>query len=257
MKKNPRFVVATPGRLNDLLEDNKLLLKGVDRLVIDEADRMLDLGFSPQLKAIQATMRGPRQTLLFAASFGPAVEDVAQIFMREAAVMIRVGEESPVDGLRQRVLHLPAGLKNKQVLEELNAASKGSILVFAGSQESCEKLGRHLKENAPSTEFVHGDMPQKYRSRILRDFREGKFRVLVTTDLLARGLDVSSVSLVINFDLPYKSEDFLHRIGRTARAGRSGNAVTFITPGDARMYRKIAPYLKGAEELKLSPKNPK
>ena len=254
--KMPRLLIATPGRLNDLLRNNKLLLQGVDTVVIDEADRMLDLGFAPQLKDIKATMRGTCQTLLFSASFSRDVESVAKIFMREEITMIRSAAlNAPVATLKQKVMLLTQGMKKDQVLVDLKKHTEGSVLIFMGSQEGSEHLGEYLREQGiESVEFVHGALSQGNRSRVMRDFREGKARVLVTSDLLARGLDVPSVALVINYDLPYQAEDFLHRIGRTARAGRSGLALTYITPEDRAAYNILLPYMPGAEEIVVDSK---
>ncbi|MEO5667642.1 MAG: DEAD/DEAH box helicase [Bdellovibrionota bacterium] len=251
LRKMPRIIVATPGRMNDLLRENKLLLQGVAVVVIDEADRMLDLGFTGQLKQIQSTMRGERQTMLFSATFNPNVQQLAEIFMREDVVMLRSeGGNAPASTLSQTVFFLPGGKKNALLIEELKLM-EGSVIVFTGSQESAEIVGEHLRQNGQSVDLIHGELSQGHRSRVVRDFRDAKFRVLVTTDLLARGLDVPDVALVVNFDLPYKTEDFLHRIGRTARAGRSGTAITFITPEDRDTFKKIQPYVKGAREVSL------
>jgi len=252
MNKIPRLIIATPGRLNDLLENNKLLLQKVSMVVIDEADRMLDLGFSSQLMQIQKTMRGIYQTMLFSASFGSNVETIAKIFMREKITIIR-GEraETPVETLKQKVIFLATNKKNSQLLEELKATT-GSVLLFAGSQGSCEKVGEYLLDHGFSADYMHGGFLQKDRSRIIANFREEKTRILVTTDLLARGIDVPSVTNVINWDLPFEVDDFLHRIGRTARAGRSGTAITFITPEDRATYKKLKSYLAGAHEITIS-----
>ncbi len=253
LKKNPRVIVATPGRLNDHLQSNKLLLQNVEYIVIDEADRMLDMGFAPQLNNIQHTMRGRRQTMMFSASFSKPVESIVEIFMRENAFMIRTAQaEEPVTSLTQKVLLIDRSMKNDRLLDELNA-TKGGVIVFTGNRESCENVGQYLKDYGFSTDLIHGDLSQGHRNRVVREFRTGEIRVVVATDLLARGLDVPHVDHVINFDLPFQSEDFLHRIGRTARAGRSGNAITFVTPSDTRMYRRIAVYLQGAKEIKVDP----
>lgn len=252
LKKNPRLIVATPGRLQEHLQGNKLLLKGLDILVLDEADRMLDMGFEAQLKYIQSTLRGERQTLLFAATFGKWAESVAQLFMKPNPHTIRsqsVG--APVATLSQKVYFLSPSQKERRLLDELRRIKDGTI-IFCESQESCVAVGRLLGHHEFSSEFVHGDMNPGHRNRVLREFREQKFQILVTTDILARGLDVPSVKFVISYDLPYKGEEFLHRIGRTARAGREGQAITFVTPADGRTYRRLKQYLAGAEEETLS-----
>ncbi len=253
LKKNPRLIIGTPGRLNDHLVGNKLLLQNVEHIVIDEADRMLDMGFAPQLKNIQNTLRTKRQTLMFSASFNSNIESIAQLFMNNTALMIRSAQaEEPVASLKQRVIFIDKFKKNDRLLDELNAA-KGGVIVFCGNQGSCERMGQYLKEYGYSTDLIHGGLSQGHRNRVVRNFREGTIRIIVATDLLARGIDVPHVDHVINFDLPFQAEDFLHRIGRTARAGRVGNALTFVTSADAKMYQKIKPYLQGASEMKLDP----
>ncbi len=253
LKKHPRVIIATPGRMNDHLTGNKLLLQNVEIVVIDEADRMLDMGFAPQLKSIQNTLRGQRQTMMFSASFSQSVESIAQLFMQHKVVMIRSEKsEAPVSTLKQKVIFLDRSIKNDRLLDELNATKSG-VIVFTGSQESCEFVGAHLKEYGYSIDLIHGGLSQGHRNRVVREFREGELRILVATDLLARGIDIPHVDHVLNYDLPFKEEDFLHRIGRTARAGRTGMAITFITPSDRRMYEKIKPTLAGAKEIKALP----
>ena len=253
LKKNPRIIVATPGRLEEHLKNNKLMLKGLSILVLDEADRMLSMGFEPQLTFMQSTLRGPRQNLLFAATFGSWAEPMAEMFMsnQEATLIRSKAAETPVATLEQKVFFLTVTQKQNRLLDELKRMKEGVIL-FADSQESCVSLGRLLEHHNFSSDFMHGDMNPGHRNRVLREFREEKIQILVTTDLLARGLDVPHVKHVVNYDLPYKAEDFLHRIGRTARAGRSGSAITFVTPADGRAYRKIKNYLQGAIEQKLA-----
>ena len=251
LKKNPNIIVATPGRLSEQLQNNKLLLQNLKILVIDEADRMLDLGFESQLKMIQSTLRGDWQTLLFAATFGSKAEKVAKLFLKNEAVRIQSeNTETPVSTLKQKVYFLSKAQKNNRLIDELKLIKEG-VIVFTDSQESCLEVSRFLTHHKFKNDFVHGDMNAGHRNRILREFREKRFSVLVATDLLARGLDVDHVEMVINFELPYKFEDFLHRIGRTARAGRSGEAITFVTPSDERTYRKIKKYLTDAVEKTL------
>jgi superfamily II DNA/RNA helicase len=214
----------------------------------------LDLGFEAQLRFIQSTLRGERQTMMFAATFGSWVEPVAALFMKPDPVVIRTSQAgAPVATLEQKVFFLNSGQKENRLLDELKKMS-GGVIVFADSQESCVAIGRLLGHHDFPSEFVHGNMNPGHRNRVLREFREEKIQILVTTDMLARGIDVPTVQHVVNYDLPYKGEEFLHRIGRTARAGRSGSAITFVTPADGRTYRTLKKYLTGASEVYLSDK---
>lgn len=252
LKKNPSLIVASPGRLVEHLQGNKLLLKGLSLMVLDEGDRMLDEGFGEQLKFIHSTLRGSRQTLLFAASFGNWAEPLAQLLMRPEAVLIRTaGSERAVPSLKQKIYYVTQAQKNNLLLDELKKI-KGGVIIFADRKEHCVSIGRLLEHHSFPSEFVHGDMNPGHRNRVLREFRQGQISILVTTDLLARGLDIEHVDYVISYDLPYKGEEFLHRIGRTARAGRQGQAITFVTPQDGRTFRKMRPYLEGAEEKTLA-----
>jgi len=252
LKKNPRIIVATPGRINEHLRGNKLLLQGLAFLVVDEADRMLDLGFEEQLKFIQSTLRGERQTLMFAASFGNWAESIAKLFLKPDPIVIRSKSAgTPVLTLSQKVFFLSPAQKERRLLDELRSIS-GGVIIFADSQESCVALGRLLGHHQFSSEFIHGKMNPGHRNRVLREFREEKIQILVTTDMLARGLDVPTIKHVISYDLPYRGEEFLHRIGRTARAGRGGEAITFVTPSDGRTFRRLKQYLVGAIEETLS-----
>lgn len=255
LNRAPRIVIGTPGRLNDHLLKNKQLLQNVALVVIDEADRMLDSGFTPQLKSIHSALRDRKQTLMFSASFNNDIEAIAKLFMNSpTTTLIRSAQaEKPVDSLTQTVLFLDKSEKNDRLLDELNSA-QGGIIVFCQNQGSCERTGQYLKEYGYETDLIHAGHSQGHRNRVLSKFRDGSLRILVTTDLLARGLDVPHVDHVFNFELPSQSDDFLHRIGRTARAGRTGHALTFITPFDRNLYTKIKKYLDGAKEIKVNPK---
>lgn len=253
LRKLPRLIIATPGRMNDHLKTNKLLLKGVDLIVIDESDRMLDMGFAPQLDSIRLTLRGHWQTLMFSASFNSSVEKISKVFFQEKPLIVRGSEaETPVSKLKQTVLFLRKNNKNEQLLIELKKIKK-SVIIFAADQKRTEEVASLLKENGWKCDLVHGGMIQGHRNRVVREFREGSNKILVTTDLLARGLDIPDLGTVINIDLPYEKEDFLHRIGRTARAGRPGQAITFVTQLDFDRYKMIEEYIKEAHQIRLDP----
>jgi ATP-dependent RNA helicase RhlE len=251
LKKKPRLIVATPGRMNDHLLENKLLLQGTNLVVIDEADRMMDMGFSKQLESVRKTMRGHFQVLMFSASFDKSIETVAEKFMQADPFLIRSATaEKPVEQLSQKIFFVSQGMKNDLLAKELKS-TKGSVIVFASNQPECESIGHHLVNNGFSSDFIHGGLNPGHRNRVLREFREEKIQIMITTDLLARGLDVEHIQCVVNYNVPHESEDFLHRIGRTARAGRKGLAITFITPRDEDMYQKIKKYMEGAEEIRF------
>lgn len=254
LKLNPRIIVATPGRMNEQLLKNKLLLKNVEIIVIDEADRMIDMGFSPQLKSIEKTLRGDRQTLMFSASFDPEIEIMASVFMKKKPVMIRTRlAEKPVESLKQTVFFVHHNDKDILLLHELSKIKTG-VIIFTDCQENCEALADDMLEYGFNVEMIHGGLNAGHRNRVVREFTNKKVQILVATDLLARGIDIPHVDHVINYELPYASEDFLHRIGRTARAGRSGQATTFVTGTDNITYDLIKTYLDGAEEIKADAK---
>lgn len=244
LKGKAQIVVATPGRLNDHLLNNKLLLQGTTSVVVDEADRMLDMGFLPQLQHIRKTMRGEWKTLMCSASSADVVRELSSVFCQGEPELIQMkSAEAPVEQLQQEVVELSRSEKPRRLLQDL-AKVKESALVFAASQERCDLIYRWLKKNGLSVDHLHGGLRQGTRHRVIRDFRDKKIKILVATDVLARGLDIPHVELVLNVDLPYHAEDFLHRIGRTARAGRAGRAITYLTPEDAKARAEIERYLR-------------
>ncbi len=248
LKKNPRIIVATPGRLLEHLAGNKLLLQKLSILVIDEADRMLNEGFGNQLKKIKTTLRGDFQTMMFSANFHKLAQDFSVGFFRPDCYLIKTqGAEKPVSNLRQIVIITDFGLKKDRLLKEL-VRTKGPCIVFVNDQPNCESVQHHLAENGLSVDVIHGAFKHGHRERVMRDFRSRKFQILITTDLLARGLDIPDIELVVNFDLPHETEDFLHRIGRTARAGKRGTAITLVTRAEEKLFKKFKPYLENAEE---------
>lgn len=248
LKKNPRIIVATPGRLLDHLSGNKLLLQKLSILVIDEADRMLNEGFTDQLKKIKSTLRGEFQTIMMSANFTKAALKFAEEFLRPECFLIRTSAaEKPVSNLKQTIIYTDFKSKKDKLLQILKKV-KGPTIVFVNDQPNCESVHFHLSENNFSADVIHGAFKHGHRERVMRDFRANKFQVLITTDLLARGLDVPDIELVVNFDLPHETEDFLHRIGRTARAGKKGIAITLVAPSEEKLFKKFKNYVENAEE---------
>lgn len=249
LKKNPCLIIATPGRLNDHLLSNKLLLQNTKCVVIDEVDRMLDMGFAPQIANIKKTLRGTWSTLMISASFANSLLTLAKSFMLTEPKILKAEKfETPVQKLSQKLIHLSRGDKNDTLIRELQTCD-GKSIVFIANQPMCETISNHISENGFSSEYIHGELSPGHRDRVMREFRDNKFQVLVTTDLLARGLDVPDVECVINYDLPHDPDDFLHRIGRTARAGKKGKAITLATLRDKDILKRIKKYLVEAEEI--------
>ena len=246
LKKRPKIIVGTPGRINDHLEKRTLNLKYFNFFVLDEADRMLDMGFEDQVEKIIRFLPSKRQTLLFSATLPKEIIKLSSKYLNNPK-RADVKENNVIKTqIKQKILNTKTELKYNQLVDEI-ALRKGSILIFVRTKYSTEKLKKRLMKDTVKSSALHGDLRQNKRSRILKDFRDDKFRILIATDIASRGLDVPHIEHVINYDLPQVPEDFIHRIGRTARAGSVGEAVSFITPNDKRMWKSIENLM---EELK-------
>lgn len=239
LRLRPRLVVGTPGRINDHLNRNTLSLRDTDFLVLDETDRMLDMGFVPQIERIMKYMPEQRQTLLFSATLPKNIVSMAEKYLCEP-VRVSVGSTStPAPKIKQEVMHVSEGDKYKQLLTQLDAR-EGSVIVFVKTKWGADKMADKLCDAGHSADAIHGDLRQNKRDRVIKDFRNQKHRIMVATDIAARGLDIPHIEHVINYDLPQCPEDYIHRIGRTARAGAEGSALCFITPGDRMKWRAIS-----------------
>ncbi|WP_180010510.1 DEAD/DEAH box helicase [Acinetobacter sp. YH16055] len=242
--KGAQVVVATPGRLLDLVNRRQIKLDNVDALIVDEADRMLDLGFSEDLEAISDLAANRKQTLMFSATFAPRIITLAERMMNDPQrIAIETGHSTNTD--IAQTLHWTDGFEHKKKLltHWLSDESVDQAVVFASTQEDTDMLAEELAEAGHSVVALHGAMPQTVRNRRLRSIREGRAKILVATDVAARGLDVPTISHVINFGLPMKNEDYVHRIGRTGRAGRTGNAITLATYRERGKIRALEDFL--------------
>jgi ATP-dependent RNA helicase DeaD len=239
LKRNPRLIVGTPGRINDHLKRGTLKLDDTRFLVLDETDRMLDMGFSIQLDAIAEYMpKGKRQTLMFSATMPHNIMRMADRYLTNPK-RIEIGESNATaKNIKQEVLHVQKDKKYTTLVSELSTRV-GTILVFVNTKRETEALAKKLTGDKLSTEAIHGDLRQHRREKIIRKYRNEEFRVLIATDVIARGLDVPHIAHVINYDLPMMPEDYIHRIGRTARAGADGEALCLITPQDNRRWSAI------------------
>ncbi len=242
--KGAQVVVATPGRLLDLVNRRQLKLDKVESLIVDEADRMLDLGFAEDLEAIGELAANRNQTLMFSATFADRIIRLAERMMNDPQrIAIETGHSTNTDVTQ--TLHWTDGFEHKKKLltHWLSDESVDQAVVFASTQEDTDMLAEELAEAGHSVVALHGAMPQTVRNRRLRSIREGRAKILVATDVAARGLDVPTISHVINFGLPMKNEDYVHRIGRTGRAGRTGQAVTLATYRERGKIRALEDYL--------------
>ena len=238
LNKRARIIVGTPGRINDHLKRKSLNLSKVSYLVLDETDRMLDMGFTPQIELILKFVPKNHQTLLFSATLPNNILRISQKYLNNP-VRISVGSlVTTIEKIKQEVLQTIQEKKYSELINQL-FERKGSILVFVKTKHGADRIVKKLKFDDHSAEAIHGNLRQSKRDRVIKGFRSGKYRILVATDVAARGLDIPLIEHVINFDLPQVPEDYIHRIGRTGRAGKNGSALTFLTTNDQRNWREI------------------
>jgi ATP-dependent RNA helicase RhlE len=238
IRRGARLIVATPGRLEDYLKRKLVRLDGVKILVLDEVDRMLDMGFQPAIARIAATLPTVRQTLCYSATLEGSVKEVARKYLSNP-VRVEIGSVlKPAENVELRTFEVEAD-KKQELLEHLLGAEQGSFLVFVRTKHGADRVARRLVRSGHSATQIHGDRSQAQRNQALRSFSEGRHRVLVATDVAARGIDVANVAHVINFDMPKMAEDFVHRVGRTGRASAHGVASTFAGPAERGDLRKI------------------
>lgn len=223
------FMVATPGRLLDLVERNAAQLSGVAALVLDEADRMLDLGFAEELTRILSLLPEHRQNLLFSATFPAAVESLGLDLLHEPARIRIEPKKLETPAIKQRAIRVDTDKRTPLLRHLIKTESWGRALVFVGKQYTADHVADKLRRNGVTAESFHGDLSQGARSRVLSDFKNSDSQVLVATDLAARGLDIVELPVVLNYELPRSAVDYIHRIGRTGRAGETGVAISFVT----------------------------
>ena len=231
LRMRPRIIVGTPGRIIDHLQRGTLMLHDASYLVLDETDRMLDMGFGDQIASILKYVPMQRQTLLFSATLPPQIMKIADSHLKNP-VRIEIGETNKAAlTITQETRHLQPEEKYPTLLNELKTR-EGTVIIFVRAKFGTEKLAAKLRKSGHTASAIHGDLEQRQRERVLSEFREKKNRILVATDIASRGLDIPHIEHVVNFDLPQAPEDYIHRIGRTGRAGAEGSAISFITPED-------------------------
>ena len=238
LKRNPRLIVGTPGRINDHLKRNTLRLNNTNFVALDEADRILDQGFAPQINQILQTVPKKRQTLLFSATLPKEILRLSEKYLINPERISVGSTTTPIAKIKQEVVRVKDGDKYNQLIKEIYTR-KGAILVFVKTRRNAEKMVKRLKYDDHDADALHGNLRQNKRDKVIKAFRNNHFRILIATDVAARGLSVSSIKHVINFDLPQVAEDFIHRIGRTARAGAEGSALSFVGSEDRSKWNAI------------------
>ncbi len=233
------IMVATPGRLLDLVEHNALKLDGASVLVLDEADKLLDMGFADEIARILALLPARRQNLFFSATFPPAVQALAGKLLRDPVRVATMDEAAHTPDITQRAIEVDEARRTPLLRALLKEEGWRQVLVFVATKYASEHVADKLRRNGVAAEAFHGDFSQGARTAVLADFREGRLQVLVATDVAARGIDIAQLPVVVNYDLPRSPADYTHRIGRTGRAGASGLAVSFITPDAEQHFRLI------------------
>ena len=249
LEKGCDLLVATPGRLLDLMEHNHVSLAGVEVLVLDEADRMLDMGFWPSVRRIMHALPERHQTLLFSATIPPSIKSTIDAMLHEPAVVeiSRVGETA--DTVEEHLCPVTQAQKPELLRALLDTGGASGerperVLVFCRTKHRVDDVSAMLKNAQVKVDVMHADRPQQARARALERFREGRVQVLVATDVMSRGIDVAGVDAVVNFDVPMDPEDYVHRIGRTGRAGATGHAYTFVAPDEISPLREIEYFTK-------------
>ncbi len=253
LRGRPDIIVATPGRLMDHMQQRTVDISHVSIVVLDEADRMLDMGFAPAIRRILDVTPSTRQTMLFSATMPGEIADIAGRYLKRP---VRIEVEKPgttADLVTQELFVLEKEDKN-ELLAEMLRREKGSVLVFARTRHGARKIARSIRGMGHTAAEIHSDRTLPQRKAALAGFKHGEFRILVATDIASRGIDVKEISLVLNYDLPDNPDDYVHRIGRTGRAGAPGHAITFATPEQSKDIRDIEKSIRG--QLPLSPDSP-
>lgn len=229
LRSGAHVVVATPGRLLDVVDHNALNLGQVQHLVLDEADRLLDLGFAEELQLVLALLPAKRQNLLFSATFAPAVQHLAEVMLHNPARITMAHTEANAPDIAQSAISVDEKSRTALLRHLINTHAWKRVLVFVATRYACEHVANKLYKAGVFATAFHGEMSQGARQDVLAEFKEERWEVLVTTDLAARGIDIAQLPVVVNYDLPRSATDYTHRIGRTGRAGAQGEAVSFVT----------------------------
>lgn len=250
IRRQPHIIIGTPGRINDHLDHNTLRLENIGILVLDEADRMLDMGFAPQIKRILQHVPKNRQTMLFSATMPPEIVKISSSYMNNPT-RIAVAQTGTIAQKIQQEMFIVRREQKNQLLNKLLKDYNGTILVFSRTKHGAKRVCRTVQTMGHTAAEIHSNLSLSQRRKSLEGFKSGRFRVLVATDIAARGIDVTNIELVVNYDLPDSPDDYIHRIGRTGRAGRAGQAISFIMPEQRGKVRLIERLVR--QSLQISP----
>ena len=244
LKTGVEILVATPGRLLDHIEQKTVLLNQVQMLVLDEADRMLDMGFMPALKRILALLPRQRQSLMFSATFSNEIKKLSEDFMNYPTLIEVARSNASAENITQKVYLVDQSDKHQLLAQLLRGDDAKQVIVFTKTKLTASRLAKQLQREGVSADAIHGDKTQLERMQALDAFKQGKVAVLIATDVAARGLDIDHLPMVINYEIPHAAEDYVHRIGRTGRAGASGTAISLVSPEEERYLADIEKLIK-------------
>ena len=252
LRQGVEIIVACPGRLLDHLQNNRARLGSVEILVLDEADRMFDMGFLPDIKRILKYVPRKRQTMLFSATFPKEIEKLAAETLHNPK-RIAIGLACPAHTVEHTLYPVPQHLKKNLLIKLLEQTDTNSVLIFTRTKHRAKKLAQQIENTGQRVTSLHGNRSQSQRTSALKGFKQGNYQIMVATDIAARGLDIENISHVINFDMPDTADAYIHRIGRTGRAKRSGEAFTLVTPEDTVLVRKIEKIMQQKLHQELLP----
>lgn len=239
LKRGFEIIVATPGRLMDHMRNGNARLSNIEIVVLDEADRMLDMGFLPAVRRLLQSLPTQRQTLFFSATLPPAISALVREMLNDPVRVELAAQNTPIETLTQTLYAVPQEKKTELLLELLKDNNIYTAIAFTRTKSRANRLAAALQKNDVPTELIHGDRTQSQRTRALDSLKRGKCRVLVATDIAARGIDIAQLGHVVNFDVPLAAEDYVHRVGRTARAKADGDAITFVASDEEPLIRRI------------------
>ncbi len=253
LRRGVEILVATPGRLLDHLHNRSVSLSQVEFLVLDEADRMLDMGFMPDIRRILSHLPAKRRTLLFSATFPEEIKKLAREFLRDPVTIEVARRNTTAETVTQLAYRVPNEQKRRVLVDLVRSRKLDQVLVFTNTKIGADRLARELERAGIAATAIHSDKTQQARMQALEDFKAGRVTVLVATDIAARGLDIDELPCVVNFDLPFSPEDYVHRIGRTGRAGASGLAISLVSPEEKKLLVDIEKFIQRALPLAAPP----